>query len=178
MSRYYLIFPFLFFLCSCATVEQPAEQDMEDDETEVTDEGPEWYDYSNRSYADSLSFVGVGLASSVDSSTAQEQAIKQAEANLRYAIDAYAEEIRSEIVERQEGEEFNSASFILNLRNTVQNLILEDDMEITSEHVEKSDSVHHIYIKALISRQSAIRTLDDALQNDAFSNAINEREVL
>ncbi|CAN5274486.1 hypothetical protein BH23BAC3_BH23BAC3_16560 [soil metagenome] len=178
MRRYHLIFPFLFFLYSCATVEQPPEQDIAE-ETEVVDEQrPEWYDYSNRSYADSLSFVGVGLASSVDSNTAQEQAMKQAEANLRYAIDIYAEEIRSELAERPGGGEFSSASFIINLRNTVQNLILEDDMETTSEHVEKSDSVHHIYIKVLISRQSAIRALDEALQNDAFSNALNEKEVL
>jgi len=177
MKLSYLIFFPLLFLYSCAAVEQLAEQDIEEEEV-VDDQRPEWYDYTNRSYADTLSFVGVGLASSVDSNTAREQAMMQAESNLRYAIDTYAEEIRVELAEEPGGEEFSSVDFIINLRNTVQNLLLEDDMEITSEHVNKSDSVHHIYIKALISRQSAIRALDDALQNDAFSNVFNEREVL
>lgn len=177
MKLSYLTVLSLIFLYSCATLEQPAEEDIAEDEV-IDEQRPEWYDYSNRSYADSLSFVGVGLASSVDSNTAQEQSMMQAEANLRYAIDTYAEEIRSDLAERPGGEEFRSASFIINLRNTVQNLVLEEDMEITSEHVEKSDSVHHIYIKSLISRQAAIQALDDALQNNAFSSALNEREVL
>lgn len=168
----------LIIFCSCATVEQTAD-DIAEDETEMVDEErPEWYDYSNRSYADSLSFVGIGLASSIDSNNAREQALEQADANLRYAIDAFAEEIRSELAEGAGGDEFNSASFIINLRNTIHNLPLEEDIEITSEHVDKSGSVHQVYIKAEISRELAIRALDASLQNDVFSNALNDREVL
>lgn len=174
-----ILIPLLFLLASCATVEQPVEDDYAGEEREVVDDDrPDWYDYANRSYADSLSFVGIGLASSTDAETAQEQAAKQAKANLRYAIDTYAEEIREELVEGQGGGQFRSTEFIINLRNTVHNLAIEDDVELTTEHVEKENSVHHVYIKSKIARQAAIRALDSALQNDQFSSALNDREVL
>jgi hypothetical protein len=179
MKLLYIITPFLLLLASCATVEEAVDEDYTDEETEVVDDDrPDWYDYANRSYADTVSFVGIGLASSVNAESAREQAEKQAKANLRLAIDKFAEEIREELAEGQDGAQFSSAGFIINLRNTVHNLAIADDVELTTEHVEKENSVHHVYIKSQIARQAAIRALDAALQNDTFSGALNEREVL
>lgn len=179
MKLLYIITPFLLLLASCATVDEIVDEDYAEEETEVVDDDrPDWYKYSNRSYADTASFVGIGLASSVNVETARKQAEKQAIANLRLAIDAFAEEIREELAEGQGGAQFRSADFIINLRNTVHNLAIADDVELTTEHVEKENAVHHIYIKSKIARQAAIRALDAALQNDQFSSALNEREVL
>jgi len=178
MKVLYIITPILFLFASCATVEQQVEDDADVITEEIDDERPDWYDYANRSYADTTSFVGIGLASSTDAETAHEQAEMQAKANLRYAIDTYAEEIREELAEGQDGEQFRSTEFIINLRNTVYNLAISNDIELTTEHVERANSIHNIYIKTKISRQAAFQALDAALQNDQFSRALNDREVL
>jgi len=178
MKVLYLITPILFLIASCATVEEVVDEDYTDETEIVDDERPDWYDYTNRSYADTASFVGIGLAASTDAGTAQQQAEKQAKANLLYAIDTFAEEIREELAEGQGGGQFSSTEFIINLRNTVHNLAITDDVEHITEHIEKDNSVNHVYFKSKIDRQAAIRALSDALQNDQFSSAMNDREVL
>lgn len=174
MKLYHLIVPFLIIFYSCATVDELAEGDLAEDQTEtVDDQRPAWYDYSKRSYADSLNFVGVGLASDVDSGSAHEKALKQAEANLRVSIDSHVEEIRANRAVNTGGDMFGSAEFIINLRNAVQEISV-NQMEISAEHVEKSDSVHHVYVKTTIPRQTAIEALNSALQVEEFTHLLQE----
>lgn len=168
-----LFFSLLF--ASCTTVEKSANTETDDSETEVTaDPRPDWYDYTNRSYADSASFTGVGMAAAADESEAREEARKQAVARTRLAIDSYVENIREESTDQMNTDQFSSASFIMELRNTVHSLPVENDLEITEEHIVTDQSVHQIYIMAKIPRDVALLRLVERLDDSSFNQRLQQ----
>lgn len=181
MMKLSFLLPLLFIIfSSCATMEEVADDadvSADTDTAQAEDPKPDWYDYSNRFYADSLSFTGVGLSAAPDPNSARDEAVKQSIAHLKLAIDFFLEEIRSELSEQNGREEFNTTDFILSLRNAIQELSIEDELEMTEEHIEKPDSVHHIYIKTEITRESAIKALHDQLDNRDFFRAMNEESA-
>lgn len=176
-----LIYAFLLFgliTASCATTEQVEDQPTETEETREPvseDDSPDWYDHANRSFSDSTAFMGAGLAVASDSAAAYEESFKQATGYLNYSIDAYAEEIRNELADGSNGEQFNSREFVLSLRNAVKNLELSGSgVEIEVEHIEKEESVHQVYTKLRIGKESAIELLASAIKNDMFTRSLRD----
>lgn len=182
MKLYLPLLLSLFIFVSCGTMEETTVDDPEpsEDETEVVGEyaAPEWYSYTTRSYSDSASFTGIGLAASVDEAEARSKATKQAVAKLKLSVDRYAENVRTELAEESGNGEFISAEFIIDLRNAVQNISIEDELETTEEHIETGESVHRIYVKVTLSRESALNALESILDNAAFTQALNEQIAL
>jgi len=166
----------IMLFASCATVEETTQKDTPDETGEISDDKrPAWYNYTNRSYADSASFTGVGMAASGNEAEANDQAYKQAVANTKLAIDRFAENVRMESTEHQGGEQFASSQFIIDLRNTVQALSLQNELQITEEHIKTEDSVHRVYIMAAIPRDMAIRRLGERLQNSEFLQRLRQQ---
>lgn len=176
MKLYLTVFVTLFIFLSCATVEEVSIDDQEpsEEKTEVAEyAAPDWYSYTNRSYSDSLSFTGVGMAASVDEANGREKATNQAVANLKLSLDTFAENVRIEQAEKSSSSEFNSSEFITNLRNAVQNIAIGDQVETLEEHIETEESVHQIYIKVILSKDSALNALQNELDHAGFVRALN-----
>ncbi|REL33159.1 hypothetical protein DYD21_12950 [Rhodohalobacter sp. SW132] len=165
---------------ACTTVETTIDdEETVPDEVEVTEEinRPEWYDFNNRSYSDSAGFNGIGLSAATSRDNAREKAVQQAIANLRFAVDQFVEEVRVEQAEQAGVSEFENAAFILDLRNAVQDFSLIDDIEITEEHFETSDSVHQVYIMVTLDHDVALNRVSSALGHNTFTTALNEHQV-
>ena len=181
MKLYLPVLFILFIFVSCATVEEATVDDPEPsaDEVETAEyAAPEWYSYTNRSYSDSVSFTGVGLASSVDEADAREKAKSLAVANLKLSVDRYAENVRTDQAEQSSDGEFSSPGFIFDLRNAVQNMSIADELETTDEHIETEDSVHQIYVKVTLSMGSALNALENELNHAGFTRVLNEQIAL
>lgn len=178
MIKLFYIFLFLGFITSsCATTEQsqetPVDKQVSEDTENKEQQGPAWYDHSNRSFSDSTTFVGVGLAVASDSSQAHEESMRQAKGNLNYSIDAYAEEIRKNLSEGSNGDQFSSSSFVLSLRNAVRNLQLTDEvLQIDTEYIEQEESVYHVYSRLRIGKDRAVEMLESAINNDTFVRSL------
>jgi len=165
----------LLFVSACSTVEEATETDPEEVTVqEDEDLRPDWYDFSNQSYSDSLSFAGTGLASSTDYASAEEQSSDQAIANLRFAIDQFTEKYRQELAE-EGANQFESTSFILELRNAVHRLEFADHITFTTERIEEPNSVNHVYTKAVVTREKAVELISEVIGNDEFIRFLQER---
>lgn len=178
IKSFYALLFIGFLTASCATTEQVSEQASESQETQervVEDHGPDWYNHAVRSFSDSTSFFGAGLAVASDSLAAYEESLNQAKGYLNYSIDSYAEEIRNELSEGANGDQFGSRTFIRSLRNAVKNLELsEDALEIEVEHIEKEESVHHVYTKLRIGKETAIDMLEADINHEPFTRSLRD----
>lgn len=173
----YALLLFGVIAISCATTEHVSEESSEPQETQEQlvseDRGPDWYNHAVRSFSDSTSFFGAGLAVASDSLAAYEESLNQAKGYLNYSIDSYGEEIRNELLEGANGDQFGSRAFIRSLRNAVKNLELsEDAVEIEVEHIEKEESVHRVYTKVRIGKETAIKMLEAGINNETFSRSL------
>lgn len=158
-----LMLLFIAFACSPTETVTDTEEVRED-----LYAAPGWYDNLELSKADSVSFYGLAFAASSDSTDAAQRSKKLAEQNLFLAIDQFAENVRAELAE--ESGNFDSAEFIITLRNSVTDLDLSD-AEYESEHVYYQESVHHIYKKSTISIEEVKQRLSELTLDQRFVNA-------
>lgn len=163
-----------FFITSCASsgsvneVEPREEQSAED-----VSSTPDWYDRQVSSSLDSTSFYGFAHAAALDGDEAEMLAKETAAHNLRFEIDRFVESIRNELIESSNAQEFDSSSFILTLRNAVQQLDFTQ-VEFEVEEIIEENEVRQAYVEASVPRQAVIDQMTNLISNPAFSTALNE----
>lgn len=171
MRTLFTLFILLTFLGGCASVEPTTEQET-DEGTAVEEAGavaPDWFDPLVSSATDSVLVYGFALASAVDSSEAVTLAENAALNNLRYEIDYLAENARVELAEDQNIEAYSEASFIIKLRNLVQNLSLSDaNLEFDTER--SGNEIYHVYAQASLSKNSLWDLISKGLNDSEFLN--------
>lgn len=132
---------------------------------------PEWFNNKIDSASDSTSFYGFSLASASDSSDAVDLSTQMALNNLRFEIDRFAETVREQTEETTGSDKYTAGSFVLNLRNTVQNMDLTG-ASVTHEHANEEEGVHHHFSRAEFSREDVINLLSNAVNDNAFRNEL------
>lgn len=160
-----------FFITSCASSGSVTEEESPEDVSSV----PEWYNRQVSSSSDSTSFYGFAHAAALDGDEAEMLAKETAANNLRFEIDRFVESIRNELIESSDAQEFESSSFILSLRNAVQQLDFTQ-VEFEVEEVIEEDEVRQAYVEASISREEVIEQVSNLISNPAFSTVLNEAD--
>lgn len=141
----------LFTNCSTtdtATQEPKSQEPVTEEEDRFN---PEWYNSSVKSEADSLYFSGYAHAVDETEEKAKMQAEKLAKANLIYAVDRFAENIRIDLVEEQGQSSYGTPQFIMNLRNTVQDLDLSTAK--VQHEVKEKDGLEHVFMRIRLARE-------------------------
>lgn len=167
-------FGLLFYACS--TVDQTQTESNQTTVSEGVTESsiPTWYNHENRALRDSTTFSGLGMAVSSDSSSAEEQAMSQAKSHMMYSIDAYVEDMRNMLIEDGGSETLQSQNTILSIRESVQNLDIEDNMlmtDITFKADEDEQSVI-AYSKVSVERKAIVEKLSSVIQHTQLVEAI------
>lgn len=168
----YSSFVFFWFV-SCTTTQTAQTEDVSRDISNVPDDTPEWYDHSQTYHADSVAFTGTALAAASDSSEARRLSVEQALSNVKYSIDQFVEDKRSEMAEENNNSVYETPEFIISLRNAIQEIEFTD-YEEEIEHVEQEGSVHHIYSRIRVDRQTAIRALENELGDEQFISGLKQ----
>lgn len=169
--RYFIGCLVILFAASACSSTEPVQQQQESEPSEPIEQEspiPSWYDAGVHSSSDSLSLHGYGLASAMDSTEAAELSTETAIEYLRFQIDRTAEDVRQQLADSNSSGNYNSPSFIINLRNSVSSLSL-DGADITLEHESSDSGVHYFYAKASISRTEL---------PDLLGNEFNDQEFL
>ena len=167
--KFYSIPLLIFFistLIACSTTESTTEP-TEPDEIIVDTVAPEWFNPSITSEADSIYFKGFSLSTSADSTEAIRLGNETALSNLRFEIDSYLESIRRELVDGDSGDSYQTPSFIIQLRNLVQNLDLSDS-EITAVFEPDSGDLFYLYTRAVMPREQIFLQVDELIADEEF----------
>lgn len=162
---------FIFFTLSCAPTKTISDTDSEAEV--VAETTPEWFDSRIESSLESGQFTGYSHAIASNRSDAERLAKQTAIVNLKFEIDSYTEEVRSDLVENQNESRYNSSRFIINLRNAVQNIDLEG-IEVETEFYEESGIINS-YSRLVISLDDAIDLLAGSINDINFVNAMQTR---
>jgi hypothetical protein len=174
------IFPALaiiLLLTQCSPTEtlsepESVEPDIEEEHTDRL--SPEWYDPSVSSASDTTALYGYSHSIAADEARALETAEEMALVNLRFELDRYAEEIRQQLEEEHGSNPFGNRSFIIELRNTIQELDLSP-AAISSEHVEE-EGLHHIFIQASLTLVDANNMLQNRIDQEEFNRLLSRRD--
>ncbi|MDZ7756857.1 hypothetical protein [Rhodohalobacter sp.] len=165
-------------LTNCTSTETvTTDRDIEAEEQVDKDRfAPEWYNEEKKSATDSLSFSGYSYAIAEGEDRAREQSERTALANLRFEIDRFVESVRVELEEENGSDPFGSQQLIMNVRNAVRNLDLsETELEYD---IQKEDGFHHVFTKAVISREEVVDMLTKAISNSTLSASLEDQQVL
>lgn len=177
----------LFLLASCATVEETADDDngeegqdeMELAETDLdVDEEllPDWYSVEKRGEVINGTLYGYARSLGSDRDWAYENALRQANSNLRIWIDQQVEVARASLAE--DNGAADEREFIIQLRNAVTTLEFEQ-AEVESTDFEDNDGARHVVIKIELTSDDVLSELEEKL--GAFSqvwNQMKEQEPL
>lgn len=164
----------LSMISACATTE-PALNDEIDDtiETErIEEKRPDWYDHTIASASDTTAFHGYSHATATEHADAVRISENMAIANLRFEIDKFAEQVRRELEEDSASDRYSSGRFIITLRNSVQELSL-DDAELTTEVHDQNGGVY-AFTRASLFRDDVISKLSGLIDDSGYSAALNE----
>jgi hypothetical protein len=163
---------------ACAATETSQDNDLDAiAETERSDNRtPEWFNRTVSSSSDSTEFNGYSHAVAVEHADASRLSEETAITNLRFEIDRFTEEVRQELEDSAGSERYSSGRFIINLRNSVQDLSLEDAERITD--FREQDGFYEVFTRAVLSREEVILKLSALVNDDEFSRALNSHRVL
>jgi hypothetical protein len=162
-----LVFALLFYTSCSSTEPIQTEDTSAKTVTEEDDGAPLWYNEQVSSDSDSVSFSGYAFATSSDSTEAAELSFKTAEKNLIFEIDRFAEEIRKQTADKPGGDELNSTAFILNLRQTVQRMDV-NNAERTSD-IFPENSIYRAYASLSLPRQDIVSRLASEINSTVFT---------
>tara|TARA_R100001143_G_scaffold63545_1_gene71666 strand:+ start:82867 stop:83370 length:504 start_codon:yes stop_codon:yes gene_type:complete len=151
-------------IAACSTPEELIDEPVV---VESEDHLPEWYNANRVSSSDSTHFSGYSMATAADSLEAINLGNESAIVNLRFEIDKFAEEVREEL----DSEQHNTPQFIINLRNTVQELPLTDS-RFEREFEMRDDDVIQVYTRAVLSRSEVIDRLSGNLTDQVYIRAL------
>lgn len=149
---------------ACSTPEVLSDEQVE---AESGVNYPKWYNANRVSSSDSTHFSGYSMATAVDSAEAILLGNESAIVNLRYEIDKFTEKVREGLAV----EPYNTPQFIINLRNTVQQLPLTDS-KFEREFAMRDDEVTQIYTRATLQRTEIIDHLSELLSDEAYIRAL------
>jgi hypothetical protein len=164
----------LSMISACAT-SKPALNDEIDDTIEkerIAEKGPGWYDHSIASASDSTAFHGYSHATASARSDAVRISENMAIVNLRFGIDKFAEQVRRGLEEDSAADHYSSGRFIITLRNSVQELSL-DDAELTTEVHDQNGGVY-AFTRASLFRDVVISKLSGLIDDSGYNAALNE----
>ena len=172
--RYFLgVVSLLSFFSACSSTEPVQEVTPQPEQEPVETTVPSWYNAGVHSSSDSLSVYGYSLASAADSSEAAELSTKNALEYLRFEIDRTVEEIREDLADSgQEPGTYNSAIFIIHLRNTVSDISL-NSAEFTRFHETSDNGIHYSYTRSSLSKSQVFNLLEDQFENSRFTEELN-----
>lgn len=160
---------FFILMTACSTPETTIEPDV----AVVEPDAPDWYNPALTSKTDSLSFQGFSMASAADSTEALQLGSETAISNLRFEIDSYLENIRRDLADETSEPRYQQPSFIIELRNLVQDLDLSDS-DVTVFFEPDSDEVWYVYTRAEVSRELIYREIERTRFDDRFVENIRE----
>lgn len=158
----------ILMIASCSTPEVFIE---EPEAVEPESSLPAWYNPNTNSSSDHRYFMGFAMSVASDSSEAVQTGNETAIANVRYEIDRFVEEIREGLVTDGSDVKYNSPTFIIGLRNAVQQLQLSDS-EFDREVEEREDGITHVYIRMAITRTEVIDQMTDLISDEMFTGAL------
>lgn len=163
---------------ACATIESAQDGDaIANAYNERTDEQiPEWFKRSVSSSSDNTEFSGYSQSVAPERADAFRLSEESAIVNLRFEIDRFAEDVRQELEENAGLGRYSSGRFIINLRNSVQDLSLEE-AKLTTDFHDK-DGVYEVFSRAVLSREAVIVKLSALVDDDAFGRALNAHQLL
>lgn len=166
------LFVMLLGLSYCSPTETVTEapDDEEEEVVEVTVK-PEWYDNSVSSRADSVFFYGYSHASASDSTEAIELAEEMAQVNLRFEIDKFTDEHRASTADSTGSELYNSAEFIIALRNVIQDLELSGAEAKTDVH-EADNGVFHAFTEVKTEKDYIINDITAMIDDTVFTDSL------
>ncbi|GEM_PF-3963611 len=158
----------LLLMLSCSA-QQSATEKTPSTEKEKTKEKaepspyPAWYSVDMPRTADSSGFSGYGMAVTSDSSSSLEQSLRQAQTQLRRAVDDSLEKVRTRLIEAQsEGSgSWQQTEFIVTLRNSVN--FVDQEATVVDRNVERKNNRWISFVKARISWDTVIRRLKEPL---------------
>ncbi len=163
--KYFTVTIFIAMLfAACSTPEELINEPVE---VESGERLPEWVNSNRVSSSDSTHFNGYSMATAVDSIDAINLGLESAIVNLRYEIDKFTEEVREEL----DSEQHNRPQFIINLRNTVQELSLTDS-RFEREFGMRDDDVTQVYTRASLNRSQVIDRLSELLSDEVYIRAL------
>lgn len=165
-----LVFTLLFYTSCSPTEPIQTEDTAAESVTEEDDGSPSWYDEQVSSDSDSVSFSGYAFATSSDSSEAAELSVKTAEKNLIFEIDRFAEEIRKQAADKPGGDEINSTAFILNLRQSVQQVDVSNADRTTD--IQPENSIYRAYTRVSFPRQDIVSQLVNEINSTVFTEEL------
>ena len=165
---------------SCSTAETVQEHEGEIVEAEVVTEdkvSPAWFDPNISSSIDSTGFYGFSLAAASSESRATGLSIETAFENLRFEIDRFAEDVRKHTEEGTGLTHYNSGEFIMNLRNAIQNMSIEDASVETEYTTSGSNTgTYYVYTRVSLPREDVISRLSGIMNDEAFVKELSESE--
>jgi len=163
-------------ISACATTESALNDEIDDTiETErIEEKGPEWYDHTITSASDTTAFHGYSHATASVRAEAVRISENMAISNLRFEIDKFAEEVRRSLEEDSAADRYSSGRFIITLRNSVQELSL-DDAELTTEIQDQSGGVD-AFTRASLFREVAISRLSGLVDDSGYNAAMNKHK--
>ena len=153
-------------IAGCSPSEPLTEEPEEIMEEEVT-AAPGWFDERVHSSADTAAVYGYAMASASDSASAAELSVETALENLRFEIDRRADRVRSDLAENNGNEAYSSPTFIIQLRNAVQEINV-DDAELRFGHEETETGVHIVYTRAALQRNQVYSLFTDLIADNQF----------
>ena len=165
---------FGLLLYSCSTVDQTQNESTKaTDQQSVSDSSiPTWYSHKTRALRDSTTFTGLGMAVSIDSSSAAEQATTQAKSHMMYSIDAYVEDMRNKLIEDGDVGTLQSTDTILSIREAVQSLNIGDNL-LTADIMYKTDEESvTAYSKLSVDRTAVVEKLSTVIEHSQLVDAI------
>ncbi len=146
------LYVFMLAISACSTPEQAADT-SEPYETIVKTAAPDWYSPAVLSKTDSTAFHGYSLAMAADSAEALLLSTNGALTNLRFEIDSTLEQIRKELADEPSGSLYQQPSFIIDLRNIVQDLDLSE-AEVTVYYEPDSGDVFYVYTHVEVMKET------------------------
>lgn len=158
----------LFWGCSSTeSTVQELEQNQPEETVEESSVAPSWYSSGIAHSSDSLYVHGFALVSSSDSTEALTLAREISTQNLRYKIDEIVEDIRMELVETERRLDFDSPSFIREVRNGVRMLPL-DNTDFIHEYEVSDGQIFYVYAKSSLHKDRLPNLLEDYIANSRF----------
>jgi hypothetical protein len=167
----------ILILTQCAPTDTVSEPDSVEPEaeTEYAERfGPEWYEPGVSSETDTTALYGYSHSIAAEEAKARETAEEMAMVNLRFEMDRYAEEIRRELEEQHGSTPFGERTFIIDLRNALQDIDLSS-AQISYDTAEE-DGLHHIFIQASLSLESAHNLLRAKIDQEEFVRKLSSED--
>ena len=160
----------LFTYCSpTETITEPEPPEVDVEESVI----PDWFDSRITSREDSIAFYGYSHASAADSSEAVELSEKMARENLRFQIDKFSENKRISIVESGSEDPYRTPGFIIQLRNSIQEIDLSNT-DIVLETYREENGIFHAFTEMKAEKEYIIAEISTLLNDQIFTDKLSE----